>query len=68
MPSDDLLEWLSVYTPNQEWLSCGNKVRTEKENKIKLFRLITNHWKNRFISYVQSSLYCTVGTAQLSKW
>ena len=55
MPADDLPEWLSVYTPNQEWLSCGNKVRTEKENKIKLFRLTTNHWKNRFISYVQSS-------------
>jgi len=55
MPADDLPGWLSAYTPNQEWLSCGNKVRTEKETKIRLFRLITEHWKNRFVSYIQSS-------------
>ncbi len=55
MPADNLPEWLSTYIPNQDWLSYGNKARTEKETKIRLFRLITEHWKNRFISYIQSS-------------
>ena len=55
LPADDFHEWLSSYTPNQEWLICGNKVRTVKENKIKLFRLITEHWKHAFISKVLSS-------------
>jgi len=55
MPANDMPTWLSAYTPNKEWFSCGNRVRTEKETTIKLFRLITEHWKNKFVLKVQSS-------------
>jgi len=55
MSATNFAEWFSNYIPNQEWLTCGNKNRTEKETKIKLFRLITEHWKNKFVSKVQSS-------------
>ena len=55
MPATDFPEWLSAYTPNQEWLSDGNKVRTDKEKKIRLYRLTGEYWKNTFISKVQSS-------------
>jgi len=55
MPATNFAEWLSNYIPNQEWFTCGNKIRTAKETKIKLFRLITEHWKNKFVLKVQSS-------------
>jgi len=54
MPANDFPQWLNNYIPNQEWLQCGNKHRSIKENKIKLFRLVTEHWKNTFINNIQS--------------
>jgi len=55
MPATDFPEWLATYTPNQEWLSDGKKVRTDKETQIKLYRLTSEHWKNTMVSKVQSS-------------
>ncbi|MDB2705801.1 EAL domain-containing protein, partial [Pseudomonadota bacterium] len=55
MPADDIPQWLSNYSPKQEWLHFGNKDRTAKENKVKLFKLTTNHWKDHFIKNIQSS-------------
>ncbi|NQY26595.1 MAG: EAL domain-containing protein [Piscirickettsiaceae bacterium] len=55
MPADSFPQWLKDYTPNQEWQHCGNKHRTTKENKVKLFGLITDHWKDSFINNIQSS-------------
>ena len=55
MPADDFPQWLADYTPNQDWQHCGTKHRTDKENKIKLFRLVTEHWKDTFINNIQSS-------------
>jgi len=55
MPANKYHQWLNDYTPNKEWLLCGNKHRTVKENKIILFKLLTEHWKNRFIENIQSS-------------
>ncbi len=55
MPADVLPQWLHDYTPNQEWQLSGNKYQTNKENKVKLFRLITEQWINKFISNIQSS-------------
>ena len=55
MPADDYPQWLSSYRPNQEWQQCGNKHRSTKENKVKLFRLVTERWKDTFISNIQSS-------------
>ena len=54
MPAADLPQWIHDYRPNEEWLHIGNKRRTTKENKIKLFRLMTEHWKNKFIENIQS--------------
>lgn len=55
MPADDIPQWLTHYTPNQDWLRCGNKERTVRESKIKLLKLIISHWKNKFITNIQSS-------------
>jgi len=55
LPADDFPQWLEDYTPNQEWQLCGNEHRSNKENKIKLFRLITDHWKDAFINNIQRS-------------
>ncbi len=55
IPADKFLSWLNSYTPNQEWLSFSSKQRTVKENKIKLYRLVGERWKNLFISNMQSA-------------
>ncbi|RKZ89049.1 MAG: hypothetical protein DRQ39_01370 [Gammaproteobacteria bacterium] len=54
MPANELPRWLSDYTPNQEWQQCGNKHRTTKENRVKLFRLVSDQWQNYFVSNIQS--------------
>ena len=55
MPSSVFQDWLSEYTPNPQWLSCGNKIRTEKENKIELFKLAVKQWKNKFENSINTS-------------
>ena len=55
MPAVDIPQWLNDYSPNLEWQQYGNKHRTDKENKVRLFRLVTEHWKNHFVSNVHSS-------------
>ena len=54
MPADEVSKWLHDYQPNQAWLDYGKQQLSIKENKIKLFRLVTQHWLNRFIDNVQS--------------
>jgi len=54
MPADELPAWLSDYMPNDEWLQFGKRRRSDKENKVKLFRLILEQWKVLFVSNVQS--------------
>lgn len=55
MPAADVPPWLNAYTPNEEWLHIGNKHRSTKENKVKLFRLTAEHWENKFIENIKSS-------------
>ncbi|MCF7971164.1 MAG: EAL domain-containing protein [Methylococcaceae bacterium] len=55
IPADDFPQWLQEYIPNQEWISCAHVYRTEKENRIKLFRLTSEHWKTNFINTINSS-------------
>ena len=55
MPADELTDWLKNYCLNQQWQQCGNTNRTKQENKVQLFKLITNHWKNRFKACIQSN-------------
>jgi len=54
MPAANIPLWLNDYTPNEEWLHIGNKHRSTKENKIKLFKLTAEHWKNKFIKNIQT--------------
>lgn len=54
MPATELPQWLANYTPNQDWLRCGSEHRSIKENKIKLLKLIINHWQEKFIVNIMS--------------
>jgi len=55
MPANQYSQWLNSYTPNQQWLNCNEQARTAKESEIKLFKLVTTHWKELFIDNIQSS-------------
>jgi len=54
MPAAELYNWLNDYSPNQQWLNYANKHRTEKEKKIKLFRLTLAQWANHFESNINA--------------
>lgn len=55
MPVLDLQNWLRMYTPNQRWLACANKVRTAKENKQKSFKLTLTQWYKQFKNNINST-------------
>jgi len=48
IPADELLVWLNNYKPNKDWLAYGSKYHSAKETKIKLLRLTTQHWFDKF--------------------
>jgi len=52
MQADLIPAWLTNYQANTEWLNFGNKQHSIKENKKKLFRLIAEQWKNKFIKNI----------------
>lgn len=54
MPADIFSQWLSHYTPNQSWLLCGHKYRNNKENRLEIFRLISNQWKDKLRMKISS--------------
>jgi len=54
MPADNLQGWLTDYKPNQEWISCATKVRSNKERKLKLFRLTFAQWQKHFETNINS--------------
>lgn len=56
MPADDFPQWLSNYKPNQKWQQYGNKHRSTTEKKIELFELITEQWRNNFVTNIQSPI------------
>ena len=49
------MPWLDNYIPNQQWLSYSKKVRTQKETRIKLFKLTLKQWQKHFEFNIQSS-------------
>jgi diguanylate cyclase (GGDEF)-like protein/PAS domain S-box-containing protein len=55
LPANKFPHWFSDYRPNQEWQQCGNKYRTAKENKVKLFRLVSDQWQSQFVSCLKAS-------------
>jgi len=48
IPANDLANWLNQYSPNQQWIDYGNKYHSVKEIKIKILRLTTQHWFEKF--------------------
>jgi len=55
MPTEVLSQWLSNYTPNKDWLLCGNKSRNNKENSLEVFRIISQQWYDKLIINIDSS-------------
>jgi len=55
IPADNFPNWLHSYVPNQAWLSFSSKRRTDKEKRVKLYRLVGEQWENQFINKLQSS-------------
>jgi len=55
MPAKDYPQWIKDYIPNKEWQQCGNKRRSTKEKHVKLFRLVTKQWEDKFTNNIQSS-------------
>ncbi|MFT6327856.1 MAG: diguanylate cyclase (GGDEF)-like protein/PAS domain S-box-containing protein [Crocinitomicaceae bacterium] len=55
MPASVFLQWLSDYTPNKNWLLCGNKPRNNKENSLEVFRMISDQWKAKLRKKIVSS-------------
>jgi len=48
MPADDVFDWSENRITNQTWLNWGSVEHTEKQNKIALFKLTCEWWKNHF--------------------
>ncbi len=48
MPADDFANWLEHYKPNQAWLSYSAKPRTDKDNKLTLYKLASEQWLKHF--------------------
>lgn len=55
MPGNELADWLGHYEPNQEWIHFSKRLRSVKEDKVKLFQLVATWWMNRFASNIQGS-------------
>ncbi len=55
MSADVFPQWLQDYSPNQQWQHYSETQHSIKENKINLFNLISEHWKETFINNLQSS-------------
>ena len=54
MPANELTTWLSAYSPNEEWIACGNTKRTVKETKIKLLKVMLEYWFANVKQVIQS--------------
>jgi len=55
MPILDFDKWLKNYIPNQQWLSCAEKMCTEKQKKAAFFKLALGQWKGSFKKHLLSS-------------
>jgi len=64
MPATDISAWLTAYSPNQEWIECGNKELTVKENKIELLKVMLKYW---FSNAKQSLLQIESGDERVTQ-
>ncbi|MGB5445653.1 MAG: hypothetical protein WBM99_09115, partial [Psychromonas sp.] len=55
MPSVIFSQWLSNYSPNKNWLICGNEPRNNKENSLAIFTIISNQCMDIFRGKIESS-------------
>jgi diguanylate cyclase (GGDEF)-like protein/PAS domain S-box-containing protein len=55
LPAQSFLEWFEQYSPNVEWLACGQRLDSPRESKCKQLKLLTERWIQRLTSAVNSS-------------
>ncbi len=44
MPADEIVTWLAAYTPNQQWLTRGQKNITPRDRHSQLLKLTIDYW------------------------
>lgn len=52
MPAEDFIEWNLNNIPEHAWLDWGSVEHSEEQNKLALFRLTCEWWKNHFASNI----------------
>ena len=52
MPANEMPNWVSNYKPNLQWIDSTKKQRTNSQNKVELFKLISEQWKARFLTRI----------------
>ncbi|WP_171035714.1 EAL domain-containing protein [Colwellia ponticola] len=52
MPASEFSYWLRHYIANQDWLLCGNKSRSNKENSLAIFKILSRQWKDKLTEKV----------------
>ncbi|TGN39134.1 bifunctional diguanylate cyclase/phosphodiesterase [Marinobacter confluentis] len=55
MPANELPQWIRDYTPNQEWQEYGSKPHSVKEERLMLFRLVSEHWLAAFTTNIYAA-------------
>jgi len=54
MPANGIPDWISHYTPNEEWINCDSNKLGRKEIRIQLLKLTIAQCLNRFETAIQS--------------
>ena len=54
MPADDFPDWLSNFTPTNEWKIIEHSSLSPKKIKIQFLKLSLKHWQNKFESNIKS--------------
>ncbi|MCF6193043.1 MAG: EAL domain-containing protein [Kangiellaceae bacterium] len=55
MPVTELVNWLSNYQANQQWIDFAATARTNKQRELEIVRLGTAQWQNLFMKNISSS-------------
>jgi diguanylate cyclase (GGDEF)-like protein/PAS domain S-box-containing protein len=52
MPASEIPNWISNYKPNRKWMKSANKQRTDSQRKVELFKLISDQWRDQFVTSI----------------
>ena len=54
IPAKNISKWLINYKPNKTWLKYSQLNLNKNQNRIKIFKLTTTRWKNKFVENILS--------------